>query len=285
MTQENLLETLGASYTRQAVRQWYRLLGSADILGNPLGLIDSLGGGVIEFFRAPAQGLLSDGLMGLGLGVQQGTQALVLGAVHGTFDSVSRITGAACKVLESVADVDIISHSHGAHATGGAGGSGGGSGCGGGGGGEGGGGAHEQHRRWSIDDDGSDSAAAHDGGGGGGGGGGPGGAAAQATAAAAQAAGAAAETAAHMAKGVLAGLGGAVLRPYRGARDGGAVGLGKGLVSGAVGAAITPLALLFGTPAWSKWPSSWAIAWPPRRSREGWWWWWGGGVSDTTERP
>ena len=157
-TQENLLETLGASYTRQAVRQWYRLLGSADILGNPLGLIDSLGGGVIEFFRAPAQGLLSDGLMGLGLGVQQGTQALVLGAVqlrvgrvvpaphaalavvgatrgarlcararagaraspsahgphvplarsfshsqvHGTFDSVSRITGAACKVLESL---------------------------------------------------------------------------------------------------------------------------------------------------------------------------------------
>ena len=256
-TQENLLETLGASYTRQAVRQWYRLLGSADILGNPLGLIDSLGGGVIEFFRAPAQGLLSDGLMGLGLGVQQGTQALVLGAVHGTFDSVSRITGAACKVLESVADVDIISHSHGASGAGGGGGSGGGGGGGGsggggagggsgggggGGGGSGGGGAHE-HRKWSVDDDGGDGLGAHDSGGGGG----AGGAAAQATAAAAQAAGAAAETAAHMAKGVLTGLGGAVLRPYRGARDGGAVGLGKGLVSGAVGAAITPLALLFGT--------------------------------------
>ena len=56
------------------------MIGSAALLGNPVALLDRLGGGVMEFFRAPAEGFISDGLIGLGLGFQKGLEALVLGA-------------------------------------------------------------------------------------------------------------------------------------------------------------------------------------------------------------
>ena len=77
-SRNDLAAALGASYNCQARRQWLRVLGSADILGNPLGLLESISGGVLEFFRAPVAGFMSDGLLGLGVGVGRGVQALVL---------------------------------------------------------------------------------------------------------------------------------------------------------------------------------------------------------------
>ena len=36
----------------------YKLLGSADMIGNPIGLVNKLGTGVYEFVSEPAKGLL-----------------------------------------------------------------------------------------------------------------------------------------------------------------------------------------------------------------------------------
>ena len=66
------------------------------LLGNPAALLDKVGSGVIEFFRAPADGFISDGLIGMGYGIGKGTEALMLGVVTGMFEFVQRITGAFC---------------------------------------------------------------------------------------------------------------------------------------------------------------------------------------------
>ncbi len=104
---DELTGRLRAHYTRGAVRQWYKLIGSVELLFNPSAFLDKLGGGVIEFFRAPADGFISDGLVGLGFGVQKGIEALVLGAATGLFESVSRFTGAFCKLAEGVSGVNL----------------------------------------------------------------------------------------------------------------------------------------------------------------------------------
>jgi hypothetical protein len=49
---------LTRNYTRQGILQFYKLLGSSDLLGNPVGLIDKLGTGVFEFFNEPRKGLI-----------------------------------------------------------------------------------------------------------------------------------------------------------------------------------------------------------------------------------
>ena len=69
------------------------MIGSASIIGNPLDLLYSLAGGVMELFAKPAQGFLSDGMVGLGLGVAHGAGALVHGVFGGALMSLSRITG------------------------------------------------------------------------------------------------------------------------------------------------------------------------------------------------
>lgn len=42
----------------QALRQWYKVVGSVEVLGNPVGLVSSLGSGVMDFFYEPAKGLV-----------------------------------------------------------------------------------------------------------------------------------------------------------------------------------------------------------------------------------
>lgn len=49
---------LTRNYARQGALQFYKLLGSSDLIGNPVGLIDKLGTGVFEFFNEPRKGLL-----------------------------------------------------------------------------------------------------------------------------------------------------------------------------------------------------------------------------------
>ena len=96
-----LAEQLSAWYTRGALRQMYKIIGAAEILGNPTALLTKLGDGVIEFFRAPADGFLSDGLLGLGLGINHGVRALVVGALSGFFGTggfFDRLSGAFARV-------------------------------------------------------------------------------------------------------------------------------------------------------------------------------------------
>jgi vacuolar protein sorting-associated protein 13A/C len=88
----SLIKAMQKKYIRQAIFQVYRILGSIDLIGNPIGLIDKLGSGVFEFFNEPRKGLLKgpkEFVKGLGKGVR----SLVTSIVGGGLNSVSRVTG------------------------------------------------------------------------------------------------------------------------------------------------------------------------------------------------
>jgi hypothetical protein len=67
-----LVKQITKNYTRQAIFQFYNLIGSSDIIGNPVGLVDKLGTGVYEFISEPTKGLLQgpdEFVGGIGKGV------------------------------------------------------------------------------------------------------------------------------------------------------------------------------------------------------------------------
>ena len=87
------------NYTRQGILQFYKLLGSSDLIGNPIGLVDKLGTGVIEFFNEPRKGLLK-GPKEFAMGIGKGVRSLATNVVAGGFQSVSRISGSLYTVVK-----------------------------------------------------------------------------------------------------------------------------------------------------------------------------------------
>ena len=102
----NLTLTFTKNYMRQTILQVYKILGSSDMIGNPLGLIDKLGTGVFEFVSEPAKGLLK-GPKAFASGVGKGVKSLVGGIIAGGFGSVSKITGSLYNVLKEVGGDEI----------------------------------------------------------------------------------------------------------------------------------------------------------------------------------
>jgi hypothetical protein len=57
-SQQELTSKITKHYIAQAVLEVYKVVGSIDILGNPVGLFSNLGTGVMDFFYEPANGLV-----------------------------------------------------------------------------------------------------------------------------------------------------------------------------------------------------------------------------------
>ena len=58
VTVGTLSQRIITRYRNDTIRQAYLLLGSSELLGNPVGLLQNLGTGVRDFFYEPAQGLV-----------------------------------------------------------------------------------------------------------------------------------------------------------------------------------------------------------------------------------
>lgn len=86
-------------YGQGFLYQLYRVLGSADFLGNPVGLFNNVSSGVADIFYEPYQGLVMHGNKELGLGIARGASSFVKKTVFGLTDSVSKITGSVGKGL------------------------------------------------------------------------------------------------------------------------------------------------------------------------------------------
>ncbi|KAL4145620.1 hypothetical protein PRNP1_013287 [Phytophthora ramorum] len=98
-TKQRLQSQLIANYVQQGVMQAYRLVGSADIIGNPIGLVEDLGSGVVEFLKI-TKGELTGDAQTRGEGVK------VLGKtiVKSGASSVAKITGSLDKFVGEFAD-------------------------------------------------------------------------------------------------------------------------------------------------------------------------------------
>ena len=56
-------------YRQELLRQIYRLIGSADFLGNPVGLFENVSSGVVDIFYEPWHGVVQHGGGELGVGI------------------------------------------------------------------------------------------------------------------------------------------------------------------------------------------------------------------------
>jgi vacuolar protein sorting-associated protein 13A/C len=100
-TVQTLTNLITKNYIRQGILQFYKILGSSDILGNPIGLIDNLGTGVVEFFSEPYKGMLK-GPGEFAGGLAKGVKSLIGNVISGSFGSISKITGSLYNVVREV---------------------------------------------------------------------------------------------------------------------------------------------------------------------------------------
>ncbi|KAG7384122.1 hypothetical protein PHYBOEH_009644 [Phytophthora boehmeriae] len=98
-TKQRLQSQLVGNYVQQGVMQAYRLIGSADIIGNPIGLVEDLGSGVVEFLKITKGELIGDAQT-------RGEGVKVLGKtiVKSGASSVAKITGSLDKFVGEFSD-------------------------------------------------------------------------------------------------------------------------------------------------------------------------------------
>lgn len=93
-----LLQRLQAHYTQEVLYQVHKILGSADFLGNPVGLFNNISSGVVDIFYEPYQGfIMTDRPQELGIGIAKGATMFVKKSVFGVSDSLSKFTGSISK--------------------------------------------------------------------------------------------------------------------------------------------------------------------------------------------
>jgi vacuolar protein sorting-associated protein 13A/C len=95
-----LINNMRDHYTQEFIRQIHIILGSADFLGNPVGLFNNISSGVADVFYEPYQGLvMTDRPQELGIGIAKGASSFVKKSVFGFSDSMAKFTGSVSKGL------------------------------------------------------------------------------------------------------------------------------------------------------------------------------------------
>ncbi|KAF8591826.1 vacuolar protein sorting-associated protein 13 [Ramaria rubella] len=80
-------------YRQEVTRQALRMMGSADFIGNPVGLFENISSGVVDAFYEPWTGVIVHGLgKEFGIGVVKGVSSLIKKSVFGVSDSFSKVT-------------------------------------------------------------------------------------------------------------------------------------------------------------------------------------------------
>jgi len=91
-TRQELIHRILKHYLTAGISELHKVLGSADILGSPLSLINSLGTGIYDFFYEPYRGL-QQSYYGFIVGMAKGTESLFKNSFFGVFNTTTKITG------------------------------------------------------------------------------------------------------------------------------------------------------------------------------------------------
>lgn len=94
-----LMMNVSNHYSQEALYQVHKILGSADFLGNPVGLFTNISSGVADIFYEPYQGFIMNDPEQLGIGIAKGATSFVKKSVFGVSDSFSKWTGSIAKGL------------------------------------------------------------------------------------------------------------------------------------------------------------------------------------------
>ncbi|KXJ86769.1 hypothetical protein Micbo1qcDRAFT_218953 [Microdochium bolleyi] len=95
-----LIQLMSNHYSQEVLYQVHKIIGSADFLGNPVGLFNSISSGITDAFYEPYQGLLmSENPEDFGVGIAKGAASFVKNSVYGFSDSFSKFTGSMGKGL------------------------------------------------------------------------------------------------------------------------------------------------------------------------------------------
>lgn len=94
-----LTQNITNHYSQEFMSQIHNIIGSADFLGNPVGLFTNLSSGVADIFYEPYQGLVNDDPGELGIGIARGATSFVTKSIFGVSDSFSKFTGSIAKGL------------------------------------------------------------------------------------------------------------------------------------------------------------------------------------------
>ncbi|KXS10872.1 hypothetical protein M427DRAFT_47658 [Gonapodya prolifera JEL478] len=92
-------------YYSDVMSQLHRVIGSADVLGNPLGLFNNISSGVQDFFYEPYAGMVEVNPESVVLGLRSGTAKLINKTAFSVSDTFQKITGSLGKGL-AVASMD-----------------------------------------------------------------------------------------------------------------------------------------------------------------------------------
>jgi vacuolar protein sorting-associated protein 13A/C len=68
-----------------------KLVGSIELIGNPLSFFNRISTGVVDFIEKPIEGI-SKGPLELGLGIVEGATSLIKNTVAGTFYSINKVS-------------------------------------------------------------------------------------------------------------------------------------------------------------------------------------------------
>ena len=89
-------------YSKEGIKQIYKILGSTDLIGNPVNFIEGLGTGFFELVNEPRKGFLL-GPKQFGKGLLKGLGGVLSGVVGGSFAVVQRISGTLYSATQSMA--------------------------------------------------------------------------------------------------------------------------------------------------------------------------------------
>ncbi|KAH3685434.1 hypothetical protein WICPIJ_003592 [Wickerhamomyces pijperi] len=97
-----LIQTITTHYGQAFFSQIHKVIGSADLIGNPVGLFNNISSGVMDIFYEPYQGLvMNDRPQELGISVAKGGLSFVKKTVFGFSDSFAKVTGSIAKGLSA----------------------------------------------------------------------------------------------------------------------------------------------------------------------------------------
>uniref|UniRef100_A0A5K1JWH3 CHIP6 n=1 Tax=Ganoderma boninense TaxID=34458 RepID=A0A5K1JWH3_9APHY len=103
LTWPDLQDRIMHHYRQEVLRQLYRILGSADFIGNPVGLFTNVSSGVADIFYEPFNGVVMHGNKDIGIGIAKGAASFVKKTVFGFSDSFTKFTSSVGKGAEAFA--------------------------------------------------------------------------------------------------------------------------------------------------------------------------------------